>query len=32
VEGLMRPITTSSDYVNQIALEIDEGAERIKAV
>jgi hypothetical protein len=27
---MMRPFTTSSDYVNQIGLEIDEGSERIK--
>jgi hypothetical protein len=27
----MRPFTTGSDYVNQIGLETDEGAERIKA-
>ena len=28
---LMRPFTTGSDYVNQIALETDDGSERIKA-
>jgi FAD/FMN-containing dehydrogenase len=28
---VMRPSTTGSDYVNQIALETDEGSERIKA-
>jgi hypothetical protein len=27
----MRPFTTGSDYVNQIALETDDGSERIKA-
>jgi hypothetical protein len=27
----MRPFTTGSDYVTQIGLEVDEGAERIKA-
>ena len=27
----MRPFTTGSDHVNQIALETDEGSERIKA-
>jgi len=26
-----RPFTTSSEYVNQFGLEIDEGSERIKA-
>ena len=28
---VMRPFTTDSDYVNEIGLETDEGAERIKA-
>jgi FAD/FMN-containing dehydrogenase len=28
---VMRPFTTGSDYVNQIALETDDGSERIKA-
>ena len=28
---VMRPFTTSSDYVNQIGLETDKGSERIKA-
>jgi FAD/FMN-containing dehydrogenase len=28
---VMRPFTTGSDYINQIGLETDEGAERIKA-
>ena len=27
----MRPFTTGRDYVNQIGIEADEGAERIKA-
>ena len=28
---VMRPFTTGRDYVNQIGIEADEGAERIKA-
>ena len=28
---VMRPFTTGSDYVNQVALETDDGSERIKA-
>jgi FAD/FMN-containing dehydrogenase len=27
----MRPFTTSSDYVNQIGIESEEGSDRIKA-
>jgi berberine-like enzyme len=27
----MRPFTTGSDYVNQLALETDDGSERIRA-